>query len=117
MWILVIQRITLEFLFDLVYFPIWWYTGGIKHAGGFCFHLVQLGNARLAPALWVKNIFVPMFGQTDIQGRLVSVLMRFLNIIFRTIALLIWMVVVACVFTLWLILPVVVVYMLMRSLS
>lgn len=115
MWILVLQRMVLEFLFDLVYFPVWWYTGGAKRMVLFCWHLLGDGNAYLAPGLWLRNIFVPMFGQTDWQGRLVSVFMRLINVIGRSIGLLIWLLVVLVLWILWIIAPLVILYFLYHS--
>ena len=115
MWIVVLQRMALEFVLDLLYFPIWWYTGGVKHAAIFCYHLLQDGNMFLAPGLWLKNMFVPMFGQTDFQGRLMSIFMRFSNFIGRSIGLIIWFFVVLILFALWFVFPVFVVYMFMAS--
>jgi len=117
MWILVLQRMALELVFDILYFPLWWYTGGVKHALLFCFGLLQDGNMVLAPGLWLKNMFVPMFGQNDFQGRLMSIFMRFVNFVGRSIGLFIWFFVVICLFILWLIFPVFVVYMLLISLK
>ena len=111
MFLLVLQRMMLEFFVDLVYFPVWWYTGGAKRAVLFCYRLIQDGNAQFVPFLWLKNIFVPMYGQRDIQGFLMSVFVRFWNVIFRSIFLLLWTVVVCCLFLIYLILPVFVLYM------
>lgn len=116
MWLLVFQRLVVEFLFDIIYFPIWWYTGGIKHTLVYCYHLLQSGNNYLAPGLWLKNIFVPMFGQYDFGGRMVSLFMRSVNVIGRSFALFIWLLVVLFIFILWLVIPFLVVYMLYRSL-
>lgn len=116
MWIFVLQRLTLEFLFDFFYFPLWWYTGGAKQAVKYCFGLLQDANMFLAPGLWLKNIFVPMFGQTDWQGRIMSFFMRLVNILFRSLGLFISLVVVLLLFTIWLALPVFVFYMLYLSL-
>lgn len=115
MWLLVFQRLILEFLLDLVYFPVWWYTGGVKRTAVFCFDILSEGNVHLAPFLWLKNIFVPMYGQTDWQGRLMSIFMRFFNVIFRSLALLIWSVVVWVLLLVWLALPVFVGYMLFNT--
>lgn len=116
MWLLVLQRITLEFAFDIVYAPVWWYTVGIKRAILFAVQLFQVGNTELAPGLWLKNLFVPMYGQYDWQGRLMSFFMRVVNVIGRTIALLVWLVVCVVVFSLWLGIPVVVLWFLVRNL-
>ena len=116
MWILVAQRLIIEFVVDLIYFPVWWYTSGVKHAGKFCYNFFQEANMFLAPGLWLKNIFVPMFGQTDLQGRLMSIFMRIVNVIGRSIGLLIWLIITLIMFVIWWLFPVFVVYMLLQSL-
>ncbi len=115
MWALVIQRIFFDFLIDFVYFPLWWYTAGMKRALIFAIQLFRDGNLYLAPGLWLKNIFVPMFGQHDLQGRLVSFFMRFINVIGRTIALLFWLIICIFIFCIWPLLPVVVIHMFFQS--
>lgn len=106
----------IELVLDIVYFPVWWYTAGARHALLFCVDLVRQGNMQMAPGLWLKNIFVPMFGQYDIQGRIVSFMMRFFNVIFRSIGLLIWTLVCVALFVLWVVFPMGVLYMLTISL-
>ena len=115
MWVLVLQKITLSFFLDLLFFPIWWYSKGAVRALLFCMHLIQTGNRELAPGLWLRNIFVPMFGQRDIQGRLVSIFIRIINVIGRGIGLIFWIVMVFVLFLCWLILPLFVIGMLARS--
>jgi len=115
MWVLVLQRMALEFIIDLIYFPLWWYSSGAKGALIFCINLIKEANANLAPGLWLKNIFVPMFGQWDWQGRIMSFFMRSVNVVFRTIGLLIWVAIMVVVFLLWLAFPGFVVYMLLIS--
>lgn len=38
--------------------------------------------------IWIKNIFRPMYGQTDWQGRLISLFVRIVQIIFRSVFML-----------------------------
>lgn len=116
MWLSVLQRLTIEFFLDFFYAPIWWYTAGIQRAFLFALGLFKTGNTDLAPMLWVKNLFVPMYGQYDWQGRLMSFFMRFVNIIGRSIALAIWFVVCFSVFLVWILLPFAVFYLFVRSL-
>lgn len=105
---LILQRIFFETLLDVLYFPVWWYTGGVKHAIIWCANLFQSGNRTLAPGLWLKNIFVPMFGQYDIQGRIISFLMRFFQVLGRGFALIIWMFFCFILFLIWLAIPLVI---------
>lgn len=116
MWLLVFQRLVLEFILDFAYFPLWWYSGGLKQAFLGCWHLWRSGNLYLAPGLWLKNIFVPMYGQTDWQGRLVSVFMRLVNVLGRGFTLFVWLGVVIILFLFWLAAPVLLVWLLWRSL-
>ncbi|TSC84769.1 MAG: Uncharacterized protein G01um101413_153 [Parcubacteria group bacterium Gr01-1014_13] len=108
--ILVLQRLLLEFVLDIIYFPIWWYTKGAMHAGRWCFNLLAQGNANLAPGLWLANLFVPMYGQFDFQGRIISFLMRSVQIFARTVALLVWLTLCLALFFCWLALPILIVY-------
>lgn len=111
MWILILQRMFLQFFLGMVYFPVWWYTLGLQQIGLACYHLFQEGNYNLSPGLWLKNIFVPMFGQSDWQGRIMSFFMRLVNVIGRGIALFVWLVFVLILFIFWIIFPIFVVSM------
>ncbi len=109
MWLLIFQRILFDAFVDIFYFPLWWYTGGVLHASKWCFGFFMEGNQTLAPGLWFKNLLVPMYGQYDWQGRIISFIMRFVQFCFRSLALLFWLLVCLFLFTIWLLLPVVVV--------
>lgn len=115
MFVLILQRLSFEALLDVLYFPVWWYTGGALRAGKWCANLFLEGNLRLAPGLWLSNIFVPMFGQYDWQGRIISFVMRFIQVIFRSIILVFWLGFCVALFFVWLIIPVVIVTGIIRS--
>lgn len=85
---------------------------GALHAARVCHGFFQDANNIAAPLLWLKNLFVPMFGQTDLQGRIVSVFIRIVNVIFRTIFLAGWSVVVLSLLLAWLAAPIIIVGML-----
>ena len=108
MTIIILQRLLLEAILDIFYFPIWWYTKGAAHALRWCFNLLKTGNANLAPGLWLANLFVPMFGQYDFQGRLVSFFMRLAQIFARSVALFVWFSLCFVLFLAWLGLPIIV---------
>ncbi|MDD2757772.1 MAG: hypothetical protein PHD72_00140 [Patescibacteria group bacterium] len=117
MFILVLQRVLVGAVLDIFYFPLWWYTVGAKHALLWCVGLLAYGNDNFAPGLWLKNIFVPMYGQYDFQGRIISFLMRLAQIIGRSVALAVWLVLCLILFFIWLLIPVVIVWGLTRALS
>jgi hypothetical protein len=115
MWILNLQKLTLQLFLDIIYFPVWWYSFGIVTAFDVLRARIRDGNEQFVPLLWLKNIFVPMYGQYDWQGRLMSVFMRFVNIIGRSIALLIWTLVVFALTMLWICAPVLLVVLILWS--
>jgi len=92
-------------LLGVIYFPLWWYTSGLIRFAKGCIGFLQEANITLAPGLWLKNIMVPMFGQTDWQGRLTSVFMRIVNIIGRTIALIFVIVFLIILMVAWVVFP------------
>lgn len=117
MTVFVIQRLFLQFLLNIVYFPIWWYSKGAKKTLVFCKNLIKRGNKRLVPALWLKNIFVPMFGQYDIKGKIISFFMRLANVIGRSLALLVWILFVVIIFFIYLLIPLFISYLFLVSLA
>jgi hypothetical protein len=110
MLVVVLQRLILEGLFDIIYFPVWWYTRGTLHALRWTVGLFKRGNAVLAPGLWLANLFVPMFGQYDFVGRIISFFMRSFQVFIRSIAMLFWLIICLFLFCIWLVLPVAVIY-------
>lgn len=99
-------KIFLSIIGDILYFPIWWYSVGF-------FRLLKniwlfLGNQErsLGFFIWLKNIFVPMYGQRDWAGRLISFFIRLIQIIFRGLALFIWLLLSLALILVWLLIPI-----------
>ena len=115
MYLIIFQRLLFEALIDIVYFPLWWYTGGLLHALRWCIDFFKSGNETLAPGLWFANLLVPMYGQYDWEGRIISFFMRFAQVVGRSIALVVWLVVCTILFMAWLVFPALVSYGLIRS--
>jgi hypothetical protein len=115
MYALAFQRVIIEAIFDFFYFPIWWYSFGLFKAGNWCLGMLKDGNDQLAPGIWFRNIFVPMFGQYDWQGRIISFFMRLIQIIFRGISLVVWLVVCITMFVFYLLIPPVIAFGLLRG--
>lgn len=115
MWMVIFQRISLEFIGDFLLFPAWWYTGGAAGALRWCAARWKDGNATLAPGVWLANLFVPMYGQYDWQGRLVSFFVRLVNVFGRSAALFAWSASLFACFLLWILAPVIIVFLLFKS--
>lgn len=87
MYLFILQRLCLESLLDILYFPVWWYSRGLLMVLKASGEWIKAGNRTLAPGLWLQNIFVPMYGQYDFTGKAISFFMRLVQVIFRSIAL------------------------------
>lgn len=91
---------------DIIRWPIWWYSRGLVLFGRWVVASEQSYIQNLAIKVWVKNLFVPMFGRRDWQSRLISVFMRSVQIIGRSFFLLIWTILMIVVLALYLVLPI-----------
>lgn len=94
----------------ILYFPIWWYSRGflemLKHAESFIADIEQ----TLGFWIWVKNIFVPMFGQRDFSGRAISFFLRLFQILVKGLVLILVIVIVIVIVITWLLLPIFALY-------
>lgn len=114
MLILALQRIVFEVFFEIVYFPVWWYSRGILFIGTHLARYFSLGNEVLAPGLWWRNLLVPMYGQYNWQGRIISFIIRLIQGVVRAILLVLWLVVLCLVFMVWVLTPVAIIFGLIR---
>ncbi|NQT49174.1 hypothetical protein HQ571_00615 [Candidatus Kuenenbacteria bacterium] len=104
-------------LLDILYWPVWWYTTGLKKALGQMKTTILQGNNELALTLWIKNLFVPMFAQYDWRGRIISFFMRLVNIIIRALIFLFWIIFSLIVFLFWLSLPIFLIFQVLYNLN
>ena len=99
-------KIILKILGDILYFPIWWYSVGLARLLKNVWNFLSNQERSLGFSVWLKNIFVPMYGQRDWAGRLISFLVRLVQIFFRGIVLLIWLIFSLIFIFIWLLGPV-----------
>lgn len=95
---------------DFLYWPIWWYTKGLLNTMLYSFRSIRNQQEALGVDIWIKNIFTPMYGQRDWEGRLISFIIRILQIIFRSILLLIWAVLMILPIVIWTMLPLIIIF-------
>jgi len=99
-------KLIVSLILEIVYFPIWWYSVGFFRTTKNVWNFWRNQEKSLGFSVWAKNIFVPMYGQSDWAGRLISFLVRLVQVIFRGLALLIWLIICLVILALWLVLPV-----------
>jgi hypothetical protein len=100
-----------DILKDIVFFPFWWYSVGLFNISKGLVSFIANKERSLGLGVWIKNIFVPMFGQRDIQGKIISFFIRLIQIIFRSIFLFFWILIAIIGFWLWIIFPALIIYM------
>jgi len=103
---LVLRMVFVDIIGDAFYFPLWWYSRGLVRVFKRMLERIRGHEASLGVGLWIKSLFVPMFGQYDAAGRIISLIMRFIQIIVRS-ALLIMFTAAEIIFLLfWILLPI-----------
>lgn len=95
---------------QIVYFPAWWYSRGLLRFLKYLKDFLVERERSLALLIWIKNLNIPMYGQYDWQGRLISFFMRLFQIIFRGIVMIFWLILVVAIICAWIILPFLILY-------
>jgi len=109
--------IALKLVWDLLYFPIWWYALGLKERWRVFLKNVKDVERKLALKIWLKNMFVPMYGFYDIWSRVISFFMRVIMLIYKLASFIFWLAFYFILFLIYILLPVFTIYMIVRSIS
>lgn len=78
-----LKLLFLDIIWDIVYFPIWWYSQGLLQTIKWAVLKIVNLERTLSIGVWIVNLFRPMYGQRDLAGKLISFLMRIVQIVFR----------------------------------
>jgi hypothetical protein len=82
----VARLLIVDLIGSVAWFPVWWYTKGFQRMVNAASRALQYRASSYAFRIWIRNFFVPMYGQHDWAGRLVSIFMRFIVLVGRSIA-------------------------------
>lgn len=106
-----------ELIGSVIRFPLWWYTEGVIGLAKWFLQELRFRWKSYSFVIWLKNFFVPMYGQYDLGGRLVSVGMRFVVLCARALSIFLE----ACFYLLgciaWVVLPPLALFLLLINLS
>jgi len=102
----VARLVVVDLLGSVVWFPVWWYTTGLQRVIRSSIESLHYRSKSYGLKIWVQNFLVPMYGQYDLTGRLVSVFMRAVVLIGRSIALFVEALVYGLGVFVWVIVPV-----------
>jgi len=86
---LVYQYFLKDGLKEFLTLPFWWYTSGLKNTLVWFSKSLQSSIRFFGLDVWIKNLFVPMYGETAITGRLISFFVRLFMIVFRGIGVIV----------------------------
>ena len=103
-----IKFIAKDLIGEFLYWPVWWYSKGLKNTTIFSARTIKDWEEILGVSIWAKNLFTPMFGQYDIEGRLISFFMRLIQLTLRSVILAFLIVFSLIPIILWVLLPLVV---------
>lgn len=95
----------IDLLGSIAWFPVWWYTKGLALIARKAVAAMKYRSQAYAFRIWMRNFFVPMFGQHDFWGRVISVFMRFVVLVGRLIAYAVEAAVYFAGIVLWLLAP------------
>lgn len=99
-------KIIVSLILEIIYFPVWWYSAGLFRLLKNVWRFFKNRESSLGFLIWLKHIFVPMYGQYDFMGRLISFFIRLVQIIVRGIVLLFWGILCLFVIILWALIPI-----------
>ena len=88
---------------DFVLLPFWWYSAGLLKMMQWFHESLRSVYAMLGLGVWMKNIFVPMYGDTSFVGRMISFGIRCVVIFIRGMGLLCFSILLLCLFLVYLI--------------
>lgn len=104
------KTIFLDLVGEILYFPLWWYSAGLKRTALYVFNSLKTTAFNLALPAMIRNLFRPMFGQSDRQGRAISFFMRIILLITRLVAFIVLAILNLLILALWIVLPILVVW-------
>lgn len=87
---MVLRLVLSELLGGIASLPIWWYTRGLSLMTAWFRNSVRNASESFALGVWVKNLFVPMYGDNEWSGRVISFSVRFAMIFVRGGAVAAW---------------------------
>lgn len=104
-----------EFVGDVVYFPVWWYSRGLASTGrSLLSQWFGLSNRMSIPIL-ARTMGRPMYGDYTRSGRIISFFFRIFLLVSRLVVFAVWTVVLIVAMLGWILGPIIAGGMLVRQ--
>ncbi len=111
-----LKSLFLDSIWEVLYFPFWWYSQGLKRIILYSLQGIKNTNSNLALSIMFKHIFKPMYGQYDRTGRIISFFMRLVLLLAKVIAFTFFIIFYIALILFWIILPVFTIYQIIFNL-
>lgn len=111
------KSFVIDLLKEVLYFPIWWYTAGLKRTVLYIWSAMRSSLYNLALPIMFKNLFKPMFGQYDREGRIISFFMRIILTITRSVVFIFFVIFYILLLIVWIVVPIIVVWGIVNNLQ
>lgn len=99
------QFIGRELIGDFVTWPLWWYSAGLVRFIRRRWSSLAAFEASIGLTVWVVNWTKPMFAQYDIAGKIISLFMRTILIVLKSVQLICFGLAQVVLVLVWLALP------------
>ena len=113
----ILKIILVDIIWEIIYFPLWWYSSGVYRTGVFCVRHIQKQWINMGLSIHLKFLFKPMYAQKDFAGRVISFFARFIQLIFKLVAFLVSILLFLIVFLLWIALPMIIIWQIVINLK
>ncbi len=87
---LVFRMVAVQSIRETLRFPLWWYGEGLGETLGKLWRSIRGSVRYFGVDVWAKNLFVPMYGDTSLIGRLISFGVRLVMLSVRFLGVIVW---------------------------
>jgi hypothetical protein len=112
-----LRYILVEILWDFVYFPLWWYSRGLKKVALFCLGQMREWGERLSLRILFTNLFKPMYSDYSRSDRIISFFLRIFVFGFKLILMFVWVIILLIILFVYLLLPPFIIYMIVLNIT
>jgi hypothetical protein len=100
---------------DFLFWPVWWYTVGLRDMAKFVLKQIRDVWKSMALGLWIRNFFVPMYADRSILGRGISLVIRLIFLVWKSVWFVAWSIPSIVLLILWIVTPVGVIYLIIQQ--
>lgn len=109
----ILKDFFLDSIWQVLYFPLWWYSRGLKKTAFFCLKKVGDGWQSLALSILLVNFFKPMYGQKGMAAYVLSINTHFWQVLIRLFLMFFWLVFWLLILIGWIFLPIFIIWQLL----